>query len=130
MSAVRIIQLIAGIAGLVALVLGLLMWFAQANVVLPVHMILGLIVTLGLLILAIMAVFTSELRVLGVIGIIYALIVPVFGLTQFNLLVGDLHWLIRIAHLLVGLGAMGLIGIIAARYRRLKQAAHNISEPA
>ncbi len=123
MSVVRIIQWIAGIAGLVALVLGLLIWFAQANVVLPVHMILGLIVTLGLLIVAIMAVFTSELRVLGAIGIIYAPIIPVFGLTQFNLLVGDLHWLIRIAHLLVGLGAMALIGNIAARYMRLKQAA-------
>ena len=123
MSTVRIIQWIAGIAGLGALVLGLLIWFAQANVVLPVHMILGLIVTLGLLILAIMAVFKSELRVLGAIGIIYALIIPVFGLTQFNLLVGDLHWLIRIAHLLVGIGAMALIGNIAARYMRLKRAA-------
>src|SRR5215212_7938705 len=112
MSGVRIIQLIAGIAGLGALVLGLLIWFAEMNVVLPIHMIFGLIVTLGLLIVAIMAVFTSELRVLGIIGIIYALIIPIFGLTQFNLLVGDLHWLIRIAHLLVGIGAMALIGNI------------------
>jgi hypothetical protein len=123
MSTVRIIQVVAGIAGLVALVLGLLVWLAQANGVLPVHMILGVIVTLGLLIISIMAVLTSELRVLGVIGIIYALIIPVFGLTQYNLLPGDLHWLIRIAHLLVGLGAMGLMGNIGARYLRLKQAA-------
>jgi uncharacterized membrane protein YuzA (DUF378 family) len=122
MNVVRITQVIVGIAGLLALVLGLLMWFAQANV-LQVHMILGLIVTLGLLIFSILALLTSGLRVLGAIGIVYALIVPVFGLTQFNLLVGDLHWLIRIAHLLVGVGAMALMGNIGARYMRLKRAA-------
>src|SRR5215475_7511351 len=108
MNVMRIIQLIAGISGLVALVLGLLIWFAQAYVVLPVHMILGLIVTLVLLVFSIMALLTNGLRVLGAIGVVYAVIVPVFGLTQASLLVGDLHWLIRIAHLLVGLGAMGL----------------------
>jgi len=123
MSVVRIIQVIAGISGLVALVLGLLIWFAQMYVVLPVHMILGLIVTLVLLIFSILALLTSGLRVLGVIGIIYALFVPIFGLTQASLLAGDLHWLVRIAHLLVGVGAMGLIGNIGARYVRLKQAA-------
>ena len=123
MNVVRIIQVIAGIAGFVALVLGLSIWLAQTYVVLPVHMILGLIVTLGLLIFSILALLTNGLRVLGAIGVIYALFVPVFGLTQATLLVGDLHWLIRIAHLLVGIGAMGLIGNIGARYLRLKQAA-------
>jgi len=123
MNITRIIQIITGIAGLLALVLGLAIWFAQANMVIPVHMILGLIVTLGLLIVSIMAVLTSELRLLGIIGIIYAVFVPVFGMAQFNLLVGDLHWLIQIAHMLVGLGAMALAGNIGARYMRLKQAA-------
>jgi len=123
MNIMRIIQIIAGIAGLLALVLGLSMWFAQTYVVLPLHMILGLIVTLGLLITSILALVTNGLRTLGVIGIIYAIIIPVFGLTQTGMLQGDLHWLIQVAHLLVGIGAMGLIGNIAARYRRLKQAA-------
>jgi hypothetical protein len=123
MNVTRIIQIVAGIAGVVALVLGLSIWLAQTYAVLPVHMILGLIVTLGLLIFSIMALLTSELRVLGVIGIIYAVIVPVFGLTQTSILPGDLHWLIRIAHLLVGVGAMALMGNIGARYVRLKQAA-------
>jgi hypothetical protein len=118
----RIIQIIAGIAGLLALVLGLSMWFAQTYAVLPVHMILGLIVTLGLLITSILALLTNGLRVLGAIGIIYAVFVPVFGLTQASILPGDLHWLIRIAHLLVGLGAMALIGNIGRRYVQLRQA--------
>jgi uncharacterized membrane protein YuzA (DUF378 family) len=123
MNVARIMQVIVGIAGVLALLLGLAIWFAQAYAVLPVHMILGLIVTLGLLIISILALLTNGLRVLGAIGVAYAVFVPIFGLTQASLLVGDLHWLIRIAHLLVGIGAMALIGNIGARYRRLKQAA-------
>jgi hypothetical protein len=61
------------------------------------------------------------MRLLGAIGIVYALIVPVFGVTQTALLVGSLHWLIQTAHLLVGLGALALAGILGTRYLRLKQ---------
>ena len=61
------------------------------------------------------------MRLLGAIGIVYALIVPVFGVTQATLLVGSLHWLIQTAHLLVGLGALALIGVLSIRYLRLKQ---------
>jgi hypothetical protein len=48
-------------------------------------------------------------------------ILPVFGLTQSRLLVGNMHWLIQVARLLVGLGALTLIQVIYARYERLKQ---------
>ena len=120
MKAARSLQIVAGLAGLVALTLGLAFWIAQINFI-SIHMLFGLIVTLSLLTLAIMALRIRELRVLGIVGVIYAPIVPLFGLTQEALLVGDLHWLIRTAHLLVGIGAIALAGIIAARYQRLKR---------
>ncbi len=120
MSIVRIIQWIGGIAGLGALTLGLLFWIAHIDLR-NVHMLFGLIVALSLLVLGIVGVFTRGMRVLGVVVIVYALIVPVFGLTQATLLVGSLHWLIQTAHLLVGLGALALIGILSTRYIRLKQ---------
>lgn len=118
MTVVRIIRGIAGVAGLGALILGLLFWIAQMNFI-GIHMVFGLIVALSLLILGIVAVFTKGMRLLGIIGIVYALIVPVFGLTQATLLVGSLHWLIQTAHLLVGLGALAFIGVISTRYLRL-----------
>jgi hypothetical protein len=111
---------IAGVAGLGALTLGLLFWIANLNFI-GLHMLLGLTVALSLLILGIMGVFTRGMRLLGAIGIVYALIVPVFGVTQTALLVGSLHWLIQTAHLLVGLGALALAGILGTRYLRLKQ---------
>jgi hypothetical protein len=121
MIGIRIIQVVAGIAGLCALTLGLLFWIAGMNVI-SIHMLFGLTVALSLLILGIVGVFTRGMRLLGVIGIVYALIVPVFGLTQATLLVGGLHWLIQVAHLLVGLGALALMGFIGTIYLRLKQA--------
>jgi hypothetical protein len=88
-----------------------------------IHLLFGLTVALSLLILGIVGVFTRGLRLLGAISIVYALILPVFGLTQATLLVGSMHWLIQTAHLLVGLGGLALAGIIGIRYLRLKPAA-------
>jgi hypothetical protein len=122
MVIVRIIQWIAGLAGLAALALGLLIWFANMDSIISIHMLLGLTVALSLLILGIIAVFTRGVRVLGAFGIVYALILPVFGLTQATLLIGNLHWLIQTAHLLVGIGGIALMGVIGTRYLRLKRA--------
>ena len=128
MIAVRLMQWIGGLAGLGALTLGQLFWIAQVNAI-NIHMLLGLIVALALLILGIVAVFTKGMRLLGAVGIVYALIVPVFGLTQATLLIGSMHWLIQTAHLLVGLGALALLGIIGTRYLRLKQASARDAVP-
>ena len=122
MIIVRIIRGIAGVAGLGTLTLGLLFWITQIDIVI-VHIVFGLTFALSLLVLSIVAVFTRQMRLLGAVGIVYALILPVFGLTQATLLVGSLHWLIQAAHLLVGLGALALAGSMSTRYLRLKSAA-------
>lgn len=128
MVIVRIIQWIAGLAGLAALALGLLIWFANMDFI-SIHMLLGLTVALSLLVLGIVAVFTRGIRVLGAVSIVYAIILPIFGLTQATLLIGNLHWLIQVAHLLVGLGAIALMGIIGTRYLRLKTAGAKAAAP-
>jgi hypothetical protein len=126
MNAARLLQIIASISALVAVSLGM-GTYTHADFT-NIHMLFGLIVALALLILAVMAVFTSGLRRLGAIGIVYALIVPIFGVTQQMILVGDLHWLIEAAHLRVGGGALVLTGTISARFMRLKQHTRNVSE--
>ena len=128
MSTIRQVEHVGGLAGLGALTLGLLFWIAQVNAI-NVHMLLGLTVALALLILSIVAVFTKGMRLLGAVGIVYALVVPVFGLTEATLLVGSMHWLIQTAHLLVGLGALALIGVIGTRYVRLKRVSARVAVP-
>jgi hypothetical protein len=120
MIAVRIIQWVAGLAGLGALALGLLFWIAQVDDI-NIHMLFGLTVALALLVLSIVMVATRGMRLLGAVGIVYAFILPVFGLTQSGILIGSLHWLIQAAHLLVGLGALALAGVMTTRCMRLKR---------
>ncbi|GHO56905.1 hypothetical protein [Ktedonobacter robiniae] len=120
MIAVQITRWVASIIGLGALLLGLAFWLFHIDL-LNVHMLFGFIVTLSLLGLGIAMLFSRGLRLLGIISIIYAPILPIFGMTQDRLLIGDLHWLIRVAHMLVGIGALVLIGLIGARYRALKR---------
>src|SRR5260370_16196880 len=122
MRVLTIFDWILRIAGLGALVLGLLFWFAQFNVI-NIHMLFGLTVALALLVISLMAVFSRGMRLMGAIGIVYALILPVFGLNQELLLIGSMHWLIQVAHMLVGIGALALAGFMTTRYRRLKKEA-------
>ena len=119
---VGIVRWIGGIAGLGALTLGLLFWIANIDFI-GLHMLLGIMVALSLLLLSLMALSAKGTRLLGGVGVIYALIVPIFGLTQDRILDTSAHWLIQTAHLLVGIGALALIGIISSRYQRLKRAA-------
>jgi len=84
-------------------------------------MLFGLLVTLGLLVMSIIALTARGLRIWGIVGIIYAIIVLIFGVSQSNMLVGNLHWLIQALHTLVGIGAIVLTGDLAARYMTLKR---------
>jgi hypothetical protein len=108
------------VAGIGAVTLGLLHWFFRISFI-ELHMVFGVVVTLALLIAGMVAVFTKGLRTLGAIAIVFALIVPVFGITQVQILVGDFHWLIRVAHLLVGAAAVILTERIGEQYLQIKQ---------
>ena len=120
MRALTTFDWILRIAGSVALVLGLLIWTVQLDAV-SLHMLFGLLVAVALLVISILAALTRSLRVLGVIGIVYAFILPLLGLNQETLLVGNLHWVIQVVHLAVGIGALALGGVISTRYRRLQR---------
>ena len=133
MKTIRLISLVARVALMVTLGLGLLFWIAQlfvwigllvflAQIGFPgIHEGFGTLGVLGLFILGSVAMFTKGSRLLGVGSMIYALLVPAFGLTQTLILVGNLLWLIQAAHLLVGIGAMVLVLRIEQRYQRLKR---------
>jgi hypothetical protein len=128
--AVKILQWILRVMVLATLTLGITTWLAMAGVVDPhilengiveVHMLCGLSVALSFLIHNIIMLFTRGVRGLGGVGIVYALVIPAFGLTQDMILPGSMHWLIQTLHLLVGVGALFLTEIMARRYRTAKQ---------
>lgn len=116
----RILLRAGPLAGVGALILGLLHWFFHISLI-ELHMFFGFLVTLTLLTAGLVAVFSQTLRVLGVIAIVFALIVPAFGLKQMQILIGDFHWLIQVAHLLVGAAAVTLTERICEQYIQIKQ---------
>ncbi len=128
MRTVHIISLITRLALIATLVLGLLFWIFGVSYI-TLHMILGITGAAGLLVLGVAAVSTRGMRLLSVGSIVYAVILPVFGMTQERILVGDLHWLIRTAHLLVGLGAMGVAMLVDKRYQRWGTTATSATKP-
>lgn len=125
MNVARPLRIIASISAAFAVALGM-GTYTHANFT-DIHMLFGLIVALALLVLAIMATLTRGLARLGVISIVYAVIMPVFGRYQQMILPGDLHWLIETTHLAVGFGALALIGAISAGLARQKQTARQAS---
>jgi uncharacterized membrane protein YhaH (DUF805 family) len=116
----RILQILVGIAGLSALVLGLFIWIANSDLS-DIHMLFGILVTLGLLVMSIIALTARRLRIWGLAGVVYAVILLIFGESQSDVLAGNLHWLIQALHTLVGIGAIVLTGALGARYRTLKR---------
>lgn len=122
MRTMNIFNWILRIAGVCALILGLSIWTFQLDVI-NIHMLFGLLVTLALLVISFLAALTRGVRVLGIVGIIYAFIIPTLGMSQEMLLTGNLHWLIQILHMLVGIGALALGGVTSWRYLRLRKAA-------
>jgi hypothetical protein len=130
---IQVIQKLQWLSRLVVgveLTLGMVIWFVHVSSV-TLHIALGLAITLILLIFSGIALMTSGMRRLGVIGILYTCILPGLGLTQYTLLVGNLHWLVQVFHLLIGVGSVGLIHIIGGRYQYLKpETAKIVSEQA
>jgi hypothetical protein len=103
----------AGIALKVCLVillplLGLLFWTRHALSLLPLHMAAGLVLVLGLWILAALGARRGVPGWLVAVAACWGVLVITLGVTQMRLLPGSFHWVVRVAHLLVGIGAVWL----------------------
>jgi len=117
-------QWLVRICGVLALILGLLLWVGDLPpALLPVHMLLGVLVVLGLWLLA---AVSSQMGIpAGMVAgaAVMGLIVLILGFTQTSLLPGGAHWLIQALHLLVGMGAVASGEMIGGRLRRNRPSA-------
>ena len=100
-------------AGLFQFVTGLLFWSGNALSLVPLHMLAGLTVVIALWVIAASAT-RAGVSLAPVIGAVaWGVLVLALGLTQSGLLQGDLHWIVQLAHLLVGLAAVALAHVLA-----------------
>lgn len=114
----RITSMVLRIAGVLALIVGLLFWFNIDVIPVGIHMLLGLIVVVALWVMAYFAFRAPGGMGLGIGAVVLGILVLALGLTQTSLLPGSTHWLIQVIHLLLGLGAIGMGEAINGRVRR------------
>ena len=117
-TATTVIQVLVRLSGLVMIVLGLLFWTRNAMSLLPVHMLLGLALVLMLWALAAMAARVRVHPGLIALAVVWGLVLPVFGMTQSQILPGSAHWVIQLLHLVVGIAALGIAENLAVRIKR------------
>jgi hypothetical protein len=103
--------------------LGLAFWSANMLNLIPLHMAGGALLVLSLWILALLGAWARAPLGLVALALVWGALVLWLGLNQSDVLPGDWHWVVRVVHLLVGLGAVGqaerLATLIVARPRPL-----------
>ena len=115
----RIASIVLRLGGALAVILGLLFWSGNALNLIPIHMLLGLLVVLSLWIVGIGQAFSSGGSwPLAGGALLLGLLVIVVGMRQSSLLVGPFHWVIQVVHLLLGILAVGVGQIAAARWQK------------
>ncbi len=111
------VQWVLRIAGAASVLLGLAFWGGYLLELLPVHMALGVAVVLALWTLSGAALARADLRGWGAALVVLGLVVIALGITQTGLLPGSWHWVIRLVHLLLGVGAVSQGERLARRLR-------------
>jgi hypothetical protein len=116
MSSVRIVIMVVRLAGLFALILGLAFWSGHALTMVNAHMGFGILVVLGLWILAGLGAKGGVGASTVIVAVLWGLVVPVLG--------GG-YGIVRVLHLVVGLGALALAETLAGRLKRRESGVGN-----
>lgn len=117
--------MIARLLGVIQLVVGAVIWIRGGAGLVAFHAATGSLFVLALWIIGAIALFALPRRSLPLFALFWGAVVLWFGMAQTTLLVGSAHWAIRVAHLLVGIAAMGVAEALAGATERHWAAAHN-----
>ena len=116
---IRIASAVLSLAGILALLLGLLFWTGAALNLMQMHMLLGLLAVGALLVIGIAQSFSQGGSwIIAVLALVVGVATVMLGMTQVSLMVGEFHWVIQVVHLVLGLLTIGVGHMGAARYRR------------
>ena len=79
-------------------------WFGLRNF----HMTLGSLYVLSLWAIAGIAISARQATALAIFAILWGAVIAAFGAMQQGILIGEFHWVVRIAHLVIAMSAMPL----------------------
>lgn len=107
-TTLKILLVILQVAVIAQLALGILFWTGHGLTYIPVHIAIGSVLVLVLWTVAVLALVMRVRRGLAAFELVWALALAMFGMQQATILVGPLHWIIRVVHLLMAIVAVRL----------------------
>jgi hypothetical protein len=113
----NIAQMLVRGLGVILILLGITFWSGHALNLVNLHMAIGVLFVLSLWVLAGLAGAVHLPIRLVLLGVLWGVVVLWLGMVQRTMLVGSMHWIIRVLHLLVGLAAMGVGDSIGRRVK-------------
>ncbi len=120
-TATTIAQMAVRLAAVIQLILGIIIWLGNDAPKL-VHIVVGIVLVLGLWTLAVIGRSAGvDGRLVG-LALVWGALAIAFGLTQEQILKGDVHLVIEVLHLVVGVAAVGMAEGLAARIKRARPA--------
>lgn len=119
---IRIALIVLNLAGILALLIGLLFWSGIARNLVSLHMLLGFLAVGALWIIGIgQALDKGGSWVIAVLALAVGAVMGYFGMIQSTLLVGELHWIVQASHFILGVLTIGLGHMGAAHHRKTRE---------
>ena len=100
-----------------SIVFGVWIWYGTGMQFLGVHIGIGFTITLLIMVLSVLAILKRQF-VPGVLGLVFAGLLPYVGLKQFPLAIRPQFGAIQIVHVLLAVIVLGVAEMINARIKR------------
>ena len=94
--------------GVTLVVLGVIIWTGHGANLVQLHMLVGVLFTATYLAIVALAARSGLSLGPSLFALGWGFLLPIFGMAQSRLVLGEWHWTIRVVHLLIGMAAMGI----------------------
>lgn len=106
MNLAKVLIMLVRIVGIAAIVLGVLLWYTGKPPYLQSHIGTGFFLVLVVFVLSVIAL-TKKAVLPGILGVVFAFLVPVAGFMQFPLMFHELG-VIQVVHIMLALVTIGV----------------------
>ena len=117
MNRTKTALMVLRVAALFQVVVGAALWSGKWYPILDLHRTVGIIYVLCLWIICAGALSAKQKTGLAIFGIVWGLVIAGFGFSQTQIMPGDSHNMVRVAHLVMALIALPVAEILAKRVR-------------
>jgi hypothetical protein len=114
----RLLLILGRLLGIIQIAVGLALWLGWLPRAVAFHTAAGSLLVLVLWMVALIALFALSSRAIPLIALFWGGLVLWLGMAQMTILNGNAHWTIRVAHLVIGLAAIGFIESLVKATRR------------